>query len=101
MKFQFQDFMNYFFDKKLGLFYMIKENNLDMQVNTLYDRNKPIKSIYFRDFNRIAMCNSGISDKRRRKRCRNFNNKSRCFIYNLHAYCRFYNKYNVLLVTIP
>ena len=46
MKFQFQDFMNYFFDKKLGLFYMIKENDLDMQVITLYDRNKPIKNIY-------------------------------------------------------
>ena len=46
MKFQIQGFMNYFFDKKLGLFYLIKENNLDMQVITLYDLNMPIKNIY-------------------------------------------------------
>ncbi len=38
--------MNYFFDKKLGLFYMIRDNDIDMQVITLYNVNKAIKNIF-------------------------------------------------------
>ena len=38
--------MNYFFDKKLGLFYMIRENDIDRQLITLYNIKNPIKNIY-------------------------------------------------------